>query len=310
MIAQLYTEIPLVGLDGSNPLAFLAALGVVHALSAAAAANAESRLRWTAYGFVPTVCVAGSPDRAAVLDTICGTLRRWGEASPEGVAGFADVIGIEPSIFDGHVRKSVSALTGDGDHDAARQRLRFAAAYGSGSVSDGKSGKVIPTALSFANGQSNKKLLKDFRTLAGRLTADRLSAALLAPWAYDDVGQPTLRWDPLDLRTYAHMATDPGATDTRSVMAANALAFAGLGLLPSVPAARGLRTAGVSRRDGVTRFAWPLWDAALMVDAITSLLCQDWADPAERRARGIVAAFASRRTVENKGVYFSPAVAI
>ena len=314
MTAEPQAEFALPGLEGSNPLAFLAALGVVHAASITARPDGPPRLQWTPGTFAPTLRVAGpSLDRPALVEQLLDILRRLGDPTT-GIAGFADIIGVESGVFDGHVHHALHALSAGADPDGASHRLRFAAAYGSGSITDGKSGKVVPTALSFANGQSGKKLLKDFRTLAGRLTADRLAAALFQPWAYDDVDQPTLRWDPLDLRTYAHMATDPGAADTQSVMAANALAFVGLGLLPSVPTNHGLRTAGVVRKDRVTQFALPLWDAPLTVDAITGLLCQDWTAPANgpetRRARGIIAVFACRRTVANKGVYFSPAVAV
>jgi hypothetical protein len=149
-------------------------------------------------------------------------------------------------------------------------------------------------------------LLKDFQTLAGRLNPERLMSALFEPWSYADTDQPTFRWDPLDMRTGAHMATDPGSTETRSVMAANALAFIGISFLTCAPMHGELRTTCFVRIDGEQNFVWPLWNCAINADVVASLLQQaSWAEPS-----GVFARFASRRISFKKNLYLGGSFAV
>lgn len=289
--------IELSGLDGGNSLGFLATLGVLRCLDWNSPEN-QPKVSWTAHLRPQLHC--GPPfERAKLVDTLLESVQTLVN---DGVAELGDIIGVPVSRFQTFANPSA-----DGAQSPRKDaRLLFAAAYGSDAVTDPKKGTIVPTALSFSNGQGGKMLLKDFRSLASRLTAKRIDNALFAPWLYDDENEPTFRWDALDMRTGAHMATDPGSTTTRSVMAANALAFVGLSFLCTIPAGGGLHTTAIRQIDGQDHLVWPLWCYPLSADVVGSLLQQS----SYERARGVIAVFASQRIMFKKNLYLGPSKAI
>jgi hypothetical protein len=290
------TVVELIGLNGSNPLAFFAALGAQRVIERMDCASV--RISWAPL-LHPVLAVSQTHTAHSISDLLSQGVK---QIEADGVAAFGNIIGVAAGDFR-HFLKSAVSLR---DVNVARICSSFAAAYGSDAAIDEKKQTAIPTALSFSNGQGGKLLLKDFRTLAGRVSPQKVHEALFQSWTYSDADQPTFRWDPSDMRTGAHMATDPGTTETRSVLAANALAFVGLSFLPTVPVSGGLRTSCVGFLEGEFHLRWPLWDAPLSVDAVSALLQQaDWPD-----SIGIIARFASRRLMYKKNLYLGPSFAI
>lgn len=290
------TRIELTGLDGSNPLAFLAALGTLRAIKRAEQRTVP-RLHWTS-SLRPTLTIPGDHTPDSLSNLLCDAVKLL---EADGVAAFGDIVGVEIEIFRQFLKAAVSCQ----NTEAARSQLTFAAMYGSDAVIDAKKRTVVPTALSFSNGQGGKLLLKDFRTLASWVTPQKVHEALFEQWTYTDTGLPTFRWDPSDMRTGAHMATDPGTTETRSVLAANALAFIGLSFFPTVPISNRLQTSGLGFIDGEHYLKWPIWDCPLTPDTIFALLQQSqWP-----LSIGIITRFASRRLMYKKNLYLTPSIA-
>ncbi len=280
------------GIDGANPVGFLAALGVLRLIGMVDAASPG--LGWTK-GFRAVLYTQQPMAPAEFSQQLSDGLRM---VIKEGVTGLGDIIGVECSRFEQFVKEGYQA--------ESECRLRFAAAFGSNAILTEKKGTVVPNQLSFSNGQGGKLLLKDFQKLVQVATPERLRGALFEPWRYEDLDQPTFRWDPLDMRTGAHMSTDPGSTETRSVAAANALAFVGTSFLVSVPTTDGLRTTGFREIKGETHFTWPLWRAALNAEAIGCLLQQrTWT-----QEMGVFACFGARRIEYKKNLYLANPVAI
>jgi hypothetical protein len=287
--------IELTGLDGSNPLAFLAALGALRCLDFEYP-EPGPRMSWSDH-LHPAINSHVPMSPSGLVELLHRTVRR---ISADGAAALGDIIGVPAEQF----RRFADPHGGASPRD--RLRLLFASAYGSDAVRDARKGTIIPSALSFSNGQGGKLLLKDFRTLADRLTVERLHAALFEPWRYDDTDEPMFRWDPLDMRTGAHMATDPGSTETRSMMAANALAFVGLSFVTTAPRANQLLTSGFRPIDGESHFVWQLWQAPVGADVVACMLQQPQLHP----ACGILATFASQRIMYKKNLYLGPSFAI
>jgi len=284
-------SITLQGLDGSNPVAFLAALGVIRCLGWTNQSN-SAQLGWS----VENRPVIYSPE--ITRDTLAPkVLTALKQAVNDGVADLGNIIGVEATSFQKYIDSA------DESSDEHRHKLQFAAAFASDAVIDTKRRTVIPTSLSFSNGQGGKLLLKDFRTLVSRVRVDQIRAGLMEPWRYEDRDEPTFRWDPVDMRTGAHMATDPGSTETRSVMAANVLAFMGLSFLPAMPANGTLNTVAMRELDGRQHFTWPLWKPPLDADVISSLL-QKGCWP---QSMGIIATFAAPRIMYKKNLYLGTA---
>lgn len=150
-------------------------------------------------------------------------------------------------------------------------------------------GKVVPTPYSFSNGSGGQYLLKDFRACASRVTTALLEASLTGAGqaAVDDV--TSLNWDPADQVSHALVWQDPQDRKKSTDVAANALAYLGLSLLPTAPGRRGLQAVAWAEAGG---FVWPIWSAALGIDAVSSLLASmplraPW-PVQDLRARGVV----------------------
>jgi hypothetical protein len=200
-----------------------------------------------------------------------------------GPAHLGDAIGVAAEIYRLHARHALER-----DPVSARQLAALAS-----DACVNADGNIEPTPFSFSNGGSGKLLLKDFRALALACTRTELEASLFA-------GEPagadmtSLNWDPRDCRSYAHQWADPAAMEARTDVAANALAYVGLGLLPCFPGRRGLEATAMLRDEaGKRAFTWPLWSPALRLPLVRALLASASArgfaaDADEARARGVL----------------------
>jgi hypothetical protein len=168
--------------------------------------------------------------------------------------------------------------------------------------------KVKPTPFSFGNGAGNQYLLKDFCACAMEVTAERLCATLEGRLERIVLGLTGLNWEPADQRSYALAWIDPANTDKAVDVAANALAYIGLSLLPSMPASRGLAAIGWGQNNDWT---WPIWHPFLGHPCALSLLAHhELARSNPNRSNlvrmGVAEVFRSRRITVNKRYYFAP----
>jgi len=200
--------------------------------------------------------------------------------------------------------------------DADREALDLLASFASDACLE-KSGSVTATPFCFITGSGHQYFLDTVCQLMDVVAEDRLSSVLFDPWTYADE-KLSMRWDPIEDRRYALMDRDPTASDNRSrtVWMANLLAYRALVLFPSAPCGAHLVTTGWAWDKEAKNFTWPIWEPALDVHAIRSLLLlRELAvaapDHSQLRARGVVAAFRSRRIqVGNPPLHkinFSPA---
>ena len=93
---------------------------------------------------------------------------------------------------------------------------------------------------------------------------------------------------------------------------ANRLAVEALPLFPTVPVGRRLETTGFTRHDKAVHLAWPIWEPALPVEVIRSLLAlgdvqAPEPDRTTLRARGIAEVYRSRRISNDRYRNFTPA---
>jgi hypothetical protein len=223
-----------------------------------------------------------------------------------GPAHLGDVVAVSPALFRSYARRAIGFDGGVGDRAVARQL----AALGSDACLE--NGKVEPTPFSFSNGGSGQALLKDFRALAADCTAGKIAGSLIRGVRDDEPGT-NLNWDPGALRSAAYQWSDPSdprKSPKERAVAANALAYFGLGLVPCFPGRRGL--AAVAFDGG---FTWPIWEPLLGSEVVAALLAQSLEGPeAEvRRARlaqGILATFRSRLITSDKRYYFAASCAV
>lgn len=287
----------LTGLDGTNPLAFLAALGTLRA------AGGRARLHWRDEGrWRPVLTLpADAPDP---VSAVMANLERWraGALALELQYAKAEkgdeskrVRDLKPPPkefreFLEHVRASWPA-----DADSAD----FAVAYATEAGRDNK-GNTKPTALHFTAGK--QAFLDMVIELRDGLTREYVEEALHGPWLYASK-LPVLRWDVSGERQYALVASDPQKAKPQGVPGADWLAFLGLSFLPTFPRGTRTLTTGFDDASKEPSFGWPLWTQPLGRDVVGSLLALDLRDMnvAERRARGIALVLSSKARRSDRG---------
>lgn len=312
------------GLDGGNPLAFMALLGV----------------GLTSQHFCPSTRISWTPAKGAwrpvlhgyegneekfvrdLRDALAATTTKPPFQEITAPTGLPPLNALEATAsklreiderlpfardkLREEMRKSSCKSTQDD-----RRTADLLAAFGSDAHAD-KDGMFPDTAFRMVrSGDSAGQGLPVYaRAIKRGLTDEHLGATLFAVWRYEDDGF-SLRWDPMEDQRYALRWGDPSLSSNkknapRTVKGANALAVEGLALLPVQPNLRGVDTTGFARLEsGRDFFTWPIWDAPVRLDVIRSLLVlpelvNKTPDRETLRARGIAEVYRCERIASNK----------
>ena len=282
------SEVALPALEGTNPLGFLAALGVLDALTCT---MPDATLRWTDE-LVPYAIIGGVGDLDRLLEVLDDDREAWSGNVLLDFPEDAPLQDAKPG--EKMLRKWVEAVSGKDDNRTASDHLCALVAEG---AFDGKR-NAKPTHLHFTAGQ--QQFLEMVRILAANVDRERLREAICGPWAYDS-SLPSLSWDARGERVYAVRATNPSNEKRLGVPGADWLAFRGLVFYPVARTASGsLRTTACD--DGWKRsaFRYPLWSAPGTRNVVWSLVADrtlvsqraslrpDELRPDELAARGIL----------------------
>jgi hypothetical protein len=297
----------LTGLDGANPLGFLAALGALNVLADQASSPGEVTLGWTYRGAWRPVVTSGEGETIdSIVAHMMADVATW-KKEPAIDLEYEGVRDLKPPPE--AYRTYLERLAGKAE-PRRRRSVDFAAAFAS-DVAEDNSGKTKPTALHFTSGQ--QKFLAMVRELVGGLTPDDVREALVGPWRYDRT-LPVLRWDSTVTREHALSAAAPADEKPTGVPAADWLAFRALSLFPVAPRSRRLETTGFSFRRGEAYLTWPLWSSGLSRDTVRSVLAHPGlvtASERERRALGVEVMLEARVRRSNKGYgNFNPAAVL
>jgi hypothetical protein len=293
------SRIHLTGVTGSNPLGFLAALGLLRVVPGAKLGFSDDG-SFQAHvdeldGSESDLATFVSDDAKAAEDRSAPWRFTYTKAATKK-KGPEEVADLKPPP--GDFKKFLSTCVEAwllGNEEAAG----YAAAYGTDVAVDGN-GNTKPTAFHFTAAQ---------QTFLG--TVEGIRASVTQEWVekslFEGHGEKpgsNLRWDPGSERNWALMASNPSGDRTRVDAPLEWLAFRGLPLLPSFPrGTRVITTCVVGQGDDMT-FTWPLWKVPASRHTTRSLLQVDWTGNArERRARGVFAICSSaiRRTSKNFG---------
>ena len=252
------------GLDGSNPLGFLAAIGSLRTLTEAWPER-HARMRWQKHGgtWRPTLLTAPAASETEVASALYRNMHAIDVLFPDNL--IADSENAGPKNKKGEPKW--------------RGRLRFPptvyrrfceAAVRDASLDDRA---IADYAFDFTAG--NQALIGMMRDVMQDVEEADIWDALFRAWTYERKGT-SLRWDPLDeQRQYALQAFDPqdsSKNPIRAVPGANRLAICALPLFPVLAVAARAAQSGFVRIDGRRTWTWPIWSIPVPLDVVPTLL--------------------------------------
>ncbi len=253
------------GLDGANPLAFLAVLGALRGL-AIAWPDRRVRLSWVPLdAWRPQI---HTDDSTLSQEEVLDGLDRFLDLRPGHKAlEIDDNLEMSRSTF----RKyALSAIDRGSQAISGRAFADFVAAFGCDVVSQRKGDNIEPTAFRLGTKAGHQESIKAMRELATKTGRNEIEKSLFRPWTRQDP-KLSLRWDPEDNRRYALRWGNPSNEPSQTEWGANRLAYEALPLFPTAPFGRTLSTTGSS--SGSNRvFTWPIWDVPVDLDTIRSLV--------------------------------------
>lgn len=259
------TGVHLTGLEGTNPLGFLAALGV----QVAFADEPEQPRLWWSDDLVPHAVVdeGFTPERIACRAMkVFAQWRNSPAVSPRRPDGSAMPRGDELKFTPDDTRRYLNLVDQCGAGDAL-----IAALVAEGSLDN--NGAAKPSDLYFTAGK--QKFLESVREILNKVTRDDLLVGLQGPWKYESKVK-SLMWDVVDDRVYALRAYDPSSTSgpdsKRTNPGPEALAVLGLSLHPVFGSRGRTLTQGWSGSWMTRSYAWPIWHKPASPYAVKSLL--------------------------------------
>lgn len=297
------------GLDGSNPLAFLAALGTLRTLTLALP-DEQVKMSWEIAdgAWRPRVWCSMASDKDAIVCAITKQLPT--KLSSPWTAD--KKLPFAASSLRSLMNEEVNACA-----MSNRVSTDLLAAFGSEVFTDEK-GNFANTAFRMVRSgdSAGQGLLHYACKNAEETTIQDIRLSLFDRWVYEDRGS-SFRWDPTEDKMYALQAHDPSDDGSLSVVGANRLALEALPLFPVQPTIAGAATTGFAcptpRAD--IEFRWPIWTVPLALSVTRSLLAQarniEETGVKGRHHMGVPTMFKSRQFKPNKYyLNFSPAESV
>lgn len=257
------THLP--GLVGTNPLGFLAALGVQVALLET---DISSHLWWRT-GVSPTAMVSKNVTARDIAERAMEVFARWC-SSP--ALNPADLLNIPRAKADTLKLANAEIRTYlDRSRKTSDGAQLSVALVAEGSLDNKRVAK--PTDLYFTAGQ--QAFLAMARAILKGATVEDVLKGLEGPWSYQSQ-LPSLMWDVTDDRDYALSAGDPSKDKKLTNPGPEALALLGLSRYPVFagrfagrPRTRMQGCSGIWTR---ACFTWPLWHKPASSHVVKSLL--------------------------------------
>ena len=299
----------LVGLDGSNPLAFLAALGTLRTMTRAWS-NREVKMGWVIQNGIwnPVLNLDKATDESTLTQVLFQHLER--EISSHPIAFMESLHG----AASGELRLLIAARASSAQ-STDRDKLDWLSAMCS---------ELAPEATSQVQTARRDYFWGNLKSVMRLTEQSHLLRTLFAPWDYaDPLDNQSLHLEPGEDRRHAHQWHKPSGDPTRKtnggMLGANRLAIEAFPFFQSIAVKDKLATRGFSgNRSDDTRWTWPIWSCTAGLDVVASLLASptiqhellNEKNMHDLRAQGIAAAFRSRRILVGKTPNFTPAMPV
>lgn len=300
------------GLDGSNPLAFLAAIGTLRILTLVSETadspdwlGTEVTMNWVPNGVAwrPVLHTSAlrSPTPEAMLQTLSSSLSQDFANHPLALFGSRE------GLREWMVAQVTAASV------VNRERgVNWLSAL----CSD-----LAPDATSQLQTVRRDYFLGNLKNIIVNTTPSHLKRTLFSSWDYGDpLNNQSLHIDPTEDRRHALQWHQPSGDPTRNrrggMLGANRLAIEAFPLFQSLASGEKLSTKGfVGQTVYNTRWTWPIWSCPIGIDGVNLLLGltdiqAEYPDLQLLRARGIASVFRCRRILVEKTPNFTPAIAV
>jgi len=292
----------LTGIDGGNPLGFLAAIGaatLAHALYPA--------MRWgwrqAAGSWQPVLQGCGS-DPNQFASKVHDALKSLPMAAFE--------INKKLPFAAGHLVRALRAAQQCAS-SCHRREADLLASFGTEMYPDKKGDFQSSSFRMVRSGDSAGQGLPAYAKVIRESTnLTHIEHALFGSWDYQDSGF-SLRWDPVEDQRYALRWRDPSkaraSDDLSTMLGANSLAIEALQWFPTVAVGVRARTSGFHRLGPRENFfVWPIWMTMIGMESVRSILTLRGLgeEPLPREqldAMGIVEVYRSQRIQQNQ--YYS-----
>lgn len=250
------------GLEGTNPVGYLAALGV---LQVASRMLKGSRLSWTTG--LEAVAILHGASLAEIVEAVMADRDHWQDSPALGHLPSGTVDDVKfPSPSEVRSYLEACAMANDG----GRSRGLAEALVCEFAVDN--AGNAKPTDFHFTAGQ--QRFLRMARDVRDGVTAEDIWRALQGPWTYESK-LPSFGWDTADDRVYALRARNPSSSSEKKLTEPGVewLALQGLACFP-VQRLREDRVAIPGGSGGWKKgsWTWALWYPPLSAEAATALV--------------------------------------
>lgn len=313
-------RLDLPGPEGSNPLGYLTALGVLRTLTLMHP-DVDVRLGWQIQDGAWRPFIESS-NVELEAQSICDSMTDWLNAPPHmkllETEELGDNLTIAPETF-GFLANQFLQRAHD-EHLDGQVALDFLAAFGTDAAFQphSKDRKLMQdTALRTMSGAGWQHFIKFMRDIISNTDSAHLYRTMFCQWKYEDEGRGlNLRYDPIDDRRYALRWKNPSADPARSMRGANRLAIEALPFFATAPMGTNLETTGFRHRRG-TFWSWPIWETPIGMQVVQSVLqlaalsnLSDNPTEAHLKEMGVAAIYRSQRITVGKFRNFTPAIMV
>ncbi len=256
-MSQRVPNLHLDGFNGTNPVGFLAGLGVLAVLDH----RGHLARLWWSEGVVPGGRLEAILSLDALLDEIMADKDAMADAPLFGFPPGNPVTDVKFGQ-QGDVR----------DYLAFCRTSEPSASLSAALVCEGvvdKANQSKPTDLHFTAGR--QQFLGMARQLQREVSRDHVEIALRGPWEYSST-LPSFKWDSADDRDYALTASDPQRETKLTAPGVEWLAFRALTMFPILQSPGRVLTPGTGGDWKSGWLTWPLWRVPLSSQVVCTLM--------------------------------------